>query len=187
MNDIETRIMNVVADARLNQSLDLSKIAELKENNVKIEFSPEDFPGIMFRLRNPATTLLVFASGKVVSVGTKSEEDAKKSVHRLIDILQKNGIKILNEPEILINNIVATTNSKRRINLDQISMKFKNTVYYMPEDFPGLFYRMQEPKITIMLFESGKIVITGARSEAQIPVAAQKIYDLIEKNKCWSV
>ena len=186
MNNIETRIVNVVVGARLNQSLDLSKIAELKEKGFDVEFSPEDFPGIMFRLKNPTTVLLIFASGKVVSVGTKSEEEAKWSIYRLIEILQKNEIKISNEPEILINDIVAAVNPKRRINIDCISEKFKNTVYH-PEDFPGLFYRMQDPKVTIMLFESGKMVITGARSEAQIPIAARKIYDLIEKNECWGV
>jgi transcription initiation factor TFIID TATA-box-binding protein len=54
---------------------------------------------------------------------------------------------------------------------------------YEPEQFPGLIYRMDEPKVVILLFASGKLVCTGAKQEQDVYDAVQKLHLLLEEKK----
>ena len=61
-------IVNVVASASIDQKLDLNKIADKFPD---VEYNPEQFPGAVFRLRNPKTATLLFSTGKMVCTGSK--------------------------------------------------------------------------------------------------------------------
>jgi len=174
-----TNIENVVASVVFNQSFDLDEIAATMPN---VEFDPERFPGLVYRLKSPKTATLVFNTGKMVCTGAKSEKEARRAVHKIVKLVNEAGINMSRKPIITVQNIVASANLGAELNLELAAMRLENTLYE-PEQFPGLIYRMRDPKVVILLFGSGKLVITGAKFEPQIQEAAEKAFDrLLELN-----
>ena len=176
---IIVNIVNVVASVTLNQTLDLNSIVKAFP---AVEYRPEQFPGIVFKLKKPKTANLIFGSGKMVCVGSKSEKQAKKAVMKVIQQLKDNGIIITGKPTIQVVNIVASASLGGMIDLEQATSTLEKTMYE-PEQFPGLIYRMAEPKVVILLFASGKLVCTGAKHEQDVYAAVQKLHVLLEEKK----
>ena len=169
-------IENVVASATLNQRIDLNAIVRVFPG---VEYRPEQFPGLVYRLKKPKTATLIFSSGKMVCTGAKSERQARKAVFKVVDELKKDGIVIMGKPEIMIQNIVASCGLGGRIDLEKAVYGLKKTMYE-PEQFPGLIYRMDEPKVVILVFTSGKLVCTGAKKETQVYAAVKKLQEILE-------
>ncbi len=163
-----SKIENVVSSVTLNQSLDLDEIAATMPN---VEFDPERFPGLVYRIKKPKTATLIFRTGKMVCTGAKSAKESRRAVHKIVKYLKEAGIKITGKPEIIIQNIVASASLGAQLNLELAAMTLENSLYE-PEQFPGLIYRMKDPKVVVLLFGSGKLVITGAKFETQIPESA---------------
>ncbi len=171
------RIENVVASATLNQRVDLNAVVK---GYPGVEYRPEQFPGLVFRLKRPKTATLIFNSGKMVCTGAKSEKEAKRAVMKVIRELKKSGIIIIGKPELKIQNIVASANLSGLIDLERSAYSLGRTMYE-PEQFPGLIYRMDEPKVVILLFASGKLVCTGAKKEEDVYEAVSKLHKTLEE------
>ena len=171
--DPETKIQNVVASVTIGQSLDLDEIAATMPD---IEYDPTQFPGLVYRLKKPKTATLIFRTGKMVCTGGKSAKETKRAVMKIVKNLNEAGIEITSKPKITIQNIVASGDLKFTVNLEKTSMVLENSLYE-PEQFPGLIHRMKDPKTVILIFGSGKIVITGAKFQEQVPVAAKKVQE----------
>ncbi|MFH1179747.1 MAG: TATA-box-binding protein [Candidatus Bathyarchaeota archaeon] len=163
--DFEIEIQNVVASVTLDQKFSLPDILK---NFRTAEYNSKRFPGLIYRLKRPKTTTLIFSSGKMVCTGAKSEKLAKMAVNKVVRELKKGGIIILGKPKIVIQNIVATANLQSRIDLETAADVLDN-VMYEPGQFPGLIYRMGEPKTVLLAFASGKIVCTGGKNEKISP------------------
>jgi transcription initiation factor TFIID TATA-box-binding protein len=172
-------IENVVATATLNQNIDLRVIVQIFPG---VEYRPERFPGLVYRLRKPKTATLIFRSGKMVCTGAKSETQARKAVTKVADELNRNGIVILGKPEIQVQNIVASGGLGGKINLEKSTYSLKRTMYE-PEQFPGLIYRMEDPKVVMLLFSTGKLVCTGAKKEAEVHRAIAKLQETLEEKE----
>ncbi|PSN89950.1 TATA-box-binding protein [Candidatus Marsarchaeota G2 archaeon OSP_D] len=166
------KIENVVASVTLGQPINLSKTAELIST---VEYEPEQFPGLVYRLSKPKTATLIFSSGKMVCTGAKSEEDVKKTVKQIVSALENKGIIKDAKPDYKIQNVVASANLYAEINLESLALLLDN-VLYEPEQFPGLIYRMSDPKVVLLIFSSGKMVCTGAKREEEVRQAVEKIY-----------
>ena len=173
--DLDISIENVVASATLDQEIDLLAIMKVFRN---VEYRPKQFPGLVFRLKKPKTATLIFGSGKMVCTGAKSEKMAHNAVHKVVEELKNNDIIILGEPKITIQNIVASANLHCKIDLETAA-DIMEDVMYEPEQFPGLIYRMKEPKVVMLLFASGKLVCTGAKYEDMVREAVEKLYDVL--------
>ena len=169
-------IENVVASATLNQKVDLNAVVK---GYPGVEYRPEQFPGLVFRLKRPKTATLIFSSGKMVCTGAKSEKEARRAVMKVIKELKRGGIIIISKPELKIQNIVASANLGGLIDLEKPAFNLGKTMYE-PEQFPGLIYRMDEPKVVILLFASGKLVCTGAKKEQNVYDAVLKLHELLE-------
>jgi len=169
-------IENVVASATLNQRVDLNAVVK---GYPGVEYRPEQFPGLVFRLKRPKTATLIFNSGKMVCTGAKSEKEARRAVVKVIKELKKSGIIIIGKPELKIQNIVASANLGGMIDLEKSAYGLGRTMYE-PEQFPGLIYRMDEPKVVILLFASGKLVCTGAKREQDVYDAVSKLHQRLE-------
>ncbi|RLF54403.1 MAG: TATA-box-binding protein [Thermoplasmata archaeon] len=170
---MEIKIENVVASATAGGELDLQKLATSLKN---AEYDPERFPGLIYRVKEPKTALLLFSSGKMVCTGAKSVEEAKEVVRRVVRNIKELGMDVSDEPEIEIQNIVATSELNVPLNLNNIAITLGlERVEYEPEQFPGLVYRVEKPKVVALLFGSGKIVCTGARNEEEIREALDQI------------
>jgi transcription initiation factor TFIID TATA-box-binding protein len=170
-------IENVVASATLNQKVDLNAVVK---GYPGVEYRPEQFPGLVFRLKRPKTATLIFNSGKMVCTGAKSEKEARRAVMKVIKELKKGGIIIISKPELKIQNIVASASLGGMIDLEKAAFTLGKTMYE-PEQFPGLIYRMDEPKVVILLFASGKLVCTGAKKEQDVFTAVQQLHVLLEE------
>jgi len=172
-------IENVVASATLKQRVDLNAVVK---GYPGVEYRPEQFPGLVFRLKRPKTATLIFNSGKMVCTGAKSEKEARRAVVKVIKELKKSGIIIISKPELKIQNIVASASLGGTIDLEKSAYELGRTMYE-PEQFPGLIYRMDEPKVVILLFASGKLVCTGAKREDDVYDAVNKLHQRLEDQK----
>ena len=170
------RIENVVTSASLNQRLDLNAIVK---GYPGVEYRPEQFPGLVFRLKRPKTATLIFNSGKMVCTGAKSEKESKRAVMKVVRELKRSGIIIIGKPEMKVQNIVASSNLAGLIDLERSAYSLGRTMYE-PEQFPGLIYRMDTPKVVILLFASGKLVCTGAKHEEDVYEAVTKLHETLE-------
>lgn len=170
-------IENVVASASVNQNIDLLQIQRVFP---EVEYHPEQFPGLVFRLKAPKTATLIFSSGKMVCTGAKSESQAFKAVNTVVQKLRKGGIDIKNEAVIDIQNIVASASLGGRVKLEEAALTLPRSMYE-PEQFPGLIHRMLEPKTVILLFASGKLVCTGAKKEQEVYQAVNNLHVTLEK------
>lgn len=170
-------IENVVASASVNQNIDLLEIQRVFPD---VEYHPEQFPGLVFRLKVPKTATLIFSSGKMVCTGAKSEAQAIKAVNTVVQKLRKGGIDIRNEAVIDIQNIVASASLGGRVKLEEAALTLPRSMYE-PEQFPGLIHRMLEPKTVILLFASGKLVCTGAKKEEEVYQAVNNLHVTLEK------
>ena len=174
--DLEIEIQNVVASASVDQTFNLLDIVKNFRN---VEYNPKRFPGLVFRLKRPKTATLIFSSGKMVCTGAKSEKLAKSAVNKVVRELKNNGIIVLGKPKITIQNMVASANLHRKIDLETAADLLDN-VMYEPEQFPGLIYRMKDPKTVLLAFTSGKIVCTGGKSKEIVHQSVHQLYDLLD-------
>lgn len=157
--------------------MNLEKIAERVPH---AEYSPEQFPGLVLRIPKPKTATLIFSSGKMVCTGAKSEKEVRRAVNTIIGLLRNHGIEVKGEPIIEIQNIVASANLKALVDLERAAYLLENSMYE-PEQFPGLIYRMDGPKVVLLIFSSGKVVCTGARREEEVQEAINKLYDKLDQ------
>jgi len=167
----DVKIQNVVASSTLDQKINLLDIIKAFRN---VEYRPKQFPGLVFRLKKPKTATLIFGSGKMVCTGAKSEKQARSAVKKVVRELKTNGIIILGNPKIVVQNMVASANLHGKIDQEAMSDVLEN-VMYEPEQFPGLIYRMKDPKVVLLVFASGKLVITGAKKEEYVHEAVEKM------------
>jgi len=172
-------IENVVASATLHQRVDLNAVVK---GYPSVEYRPEQFPGLVFRLKRPKTATLIFNSRKMVCTGAKSEKEARRAVKKVVKELKKGGIIIISKPEMKIQNIVASASLGGLIDLEKAAYSLGKTMYE-PEQFPGLIYRMAEPKVVILLFASGKLVCTGAKREQDVYDAVAKLHIILEEKE----
>ncbi|MEK6974268.1 MAG: TATA-box-binding protein [Nanoarchaeota archaeon] len=167
----EIKIQNIVASTSLEHDIPLIKLAEALPNT---EYNPEQFPGLVMRIREPKTSALIFSSGKIVCTGAKSMLKVKESIKGIIKNVEKIGIKVKIVPVIKVQNMVASGAIGMDLNLNDLAMKLENTEYE-PEQFPGLVYKLNGTRATFLLFSNGKIVCTGTRSERKLREAVDKL------------
>jgi len=177
------KIENVVASASLEHKVDIKAIAKAFP---LAEYKPTVFPGLVFRLKKPKTTTLIFASGKMVCTGGKSEKETLKAINRVVRMLKGKGIIISGRPKIEIQNIVASANLHGLIDLigfyEKGGKQRGGSVMYEPEQFPGLIYRIENPRSVLLVFSSGKLVCTGTKKETDVYGAVEKTAQKLEES-----
>ena len=170
---IEIKVENIVASTAFADKLDLDTILRSFD---EAEYEPEQFPGLVYKLKNPKTATLLFKSGKANCTGAKNIEDVHKSVNIIAEKLRKLGVDVYKDLEIVVQNMVAMANLGGELNLTEVATGLGlENIEYEPEQFPGLVYRIKEPKVALLLFSSGKIVCAGARSTEDASKAVEKL------------
>ena len=156
------KIENVVATSSLETKLDLEEATVVLNGS---EYDPEVFPGLIFRMTDPKTSILLFRTGKIVCTGGKTVEDARAGVNKVKTLLNKGGIETVKDIEVTVQNIVATYSLEEDLNLNTVAMVLGlERVEYEPEQFPGLVYRVKDSCAVLLLFGTGKMVCTGAKN-----------------------
>ena len=175
----EIKIQNIVASASLEKDIPLIRLAEALPNT---EYNPEQFPGLVMRIKEPKTSALIFSSGKIVCTGAKSMAKVKEAIQKIIQNIEKIRVKITVNPKIQVQNMVASGSIGMDLNLNALAMELENTEYE-PEQFPGLVYKLPETRATFLLFSNGKIVCTGTRSEGKLREAVEKLVQVLQKKR----
>ena len=176
---LDIGIVNIVVSTSFKHDIPLEKMAATLSNT---EYNPEQFPGLVIRIKDPKTSALIFSSGNVVCTGARSIEQVKQSLERIKETLKKINITITVTPEINIQNMVASGSIGMDLNLNTLAMKLDNTEYE-PEQFPGLVFKLAKAKATFLLFSNGKIVCTGTKSEAEVYKAVHMLIDVLKNLK----
>ena len=107
MTDVDIKIENIVASASIGKDIVLTEVSEALEG---VNFNREQFPGLVFKLKDPKTAALIFSSGKLVCTGAKSIDDSKLAIKKTVDLMRTIDTEIPHEFEIKIQNIVASAN-----------------------------------------------------------------------------
>jgi len=156
-------IENIVASTRLAEDFDLQKLMDAGLEGA--EYNKTKFPGLVYRIENPKVVFLIFTSGKVVCAGARSTDKAHMALINLANELSSIGCKEIDpEPEIRVQNVVASADLNTNLNLNAILTAFgMENVEYEPEVFPGLVYKLEAPKVVVLVFRTGKLVITGGK------------------------
>jgi len=169
------RIENIVASAKITDSLDLPQIASSIKD---AEYNKKRFPGVVIRMQDPKIAALVFGSGKVVLTGAKSMDSLTRGLDILGELLRNLDIDISTDLSYKVQNIVTSADLGAGINLNKIAVGFNlERIEYEPEQFPGLVYRLEVPKVVVLLFGSGKLIITGGKVPEDARNAVLKIVD----------
>jgi len=165
---MEGCIQNVVATAAFNHPVDLDAVVKAFPH---VQYRPEVFPGLAFRLKRPKTCTLIFHSGSMVCTGAKSAREARRAIMKVARELKKGSIIITGvKPEIKIQNIVASGSLGGPVDLEGMCERARvgGNLMYEPEQFPGAMYRMDSPKVVFLIFSTGRIVCVGAKKEEEI-------------------
>ena len=176
-HEFDIKIQNIVASASIGKDIVLTEVSEALEG---VNFNREQFPGLVFKLKDPKTAALIFSSGKLVCTGAKSIDDSKLAIKKTVDLMRTIDTEIPHEFEIKIQNIVASANLESTLNLEAVALELEDTEYE-PEQFPGLVYRLSDPKVVLLLFGSGKVVCTGAKTKSDAKLGVERAYDRLSE------
>lgn len=178
---IDYAIVNLVASGGLNANLDLYNLAMSVPN---IEYEPEQFPGAILKMKEPKVSMLLFKNGKIICSGASAQSQidvAIKKANKMINEIQP-SVKILKTIEYEVVNLVATGNLHQNLDLFATAMQLDN-VEYEPEQFPGAILRMDDPKLTMLLFKNGKVICAGAKNEKEMIRGLETADDLVRGMK----
>lgn len=177
------KIVNVVATAALDQHVDLESLPEIFHSIVI--YDPTAYPPpapVYFKSKDMQGKVSIFPSGKMISVGTKSEEKARQELVLVANRLKEAKVaELKTKPKIV--NIVATADIGFKPDLEKIASATETRVAYKPGQFPGAIIHLTVPKnairATILLFASGKVVCVGLKKTEDVNTAIQQLLHVI--------
>jgi transcription initiation factor TFIID TATA-box-binding protein len=173
----EIRIVNVVATSDVAQPINISKIGDLPWG----VYDPKKYSGRVAYVRSSGmkATVTVFPSGKLISVGAKSEAEASRAILVACKLLGKAGLIRPRKTIAKVQNVVGLTNLRAKIDLETVAKRVGHVIYE-PEQFPGAIMRSYEhPEATALIFASGKMVVAGAKSVSSIGRIAEDLSGII--------
>jgi len=177
--EIDVQPENVVASSEIDQELDLEPLAE---DLGGVNYDPDNFPGLTYRIQDPRAAVLIFRSGKLIATGASSIESAREAIQTTMTTFKEIGLTVPDEADITVQNIVCTADLGEMLNLNAIAIGLGlEHIEYEPEQFPGLVYRLPEAETVVLLFGSGKVVITGGTRMESIEDAVESVTEKLEE------
>ena len=173
-------VVNMVASQRVCSFIDVNEVSYVLD----IDYEREQFPGLVYRIKEPKICILLFRSGKAVATGAKNKEDIETAFNIMKNELRNNDFELFKNEDIITqyHNIVVTTDFSHylkgnRLNLTNLvfGLPFQHTEYE-PEQFPGLIYKNPTLGVVYLIFSSGRCVITGSKTHEE----AQKAEDMLK-------
>ena len=165
------KVQNIVATTSLGKPISLTKLARAQSNT---EYNPEQFPGLVLRIKKPKSAVLVFSSGNLVCTGTKSIAQVKEVINAVIKHIAKIGVRITDKPKITVQNIVASGSIDLNLNLNLLALQLENTEDE-PAQVPGLVEPLNEHTARFLVFSNGKLVCTGTKNKQQLEESMKQL------------
>ena len=157
MPNFNIKIENIVATTSLDVRIPLKEMLVHLDDS---DYEPDQFPGLVYRNKSPKAAILLFSTGKIVCTGARTIEDVQKVIKKVVKVIKTTGLENPKKYNIRVENVVASAQLPGRLDLDKIAFLSENSEYE-PNQFPGLVYRLKDPKATLLLFGSGKVICTG--------------------------
>ena len=192
IEELVPEINNIIISANLGNNLFLNNIA-LKLKNV--DYNLNKSSNLTLKAKNCKIIATIFSNGKMICSGAKNEKESKASCIKYAKIIKKieNNVDL---KDLKIQNMVATFDVRFKINLDKLfkeintlinnSKKFGNNYNYCKynkNEYPGLVFYMNDSKINFVVYETGKVVLSGAKSRNEINDVFKNIYPLLIESK----
>ncbi|XP_026478569.1 TBP-related factor [Ctenocephalides felis] len=168
-------LQNCVSTVNLGCELNLKDIYRRTRNT---EYNPSRFSGVVMRIIEPKCTALIFRTGKLVCTGGRNEASNNIGARKMARIIQKLGFNV-RFLDFKIQNLVATVDLRFPIRLENLHEVHAQFCSYEPELFPGLIYRLVRPRVVLLIFVTGKIVFTGAKTRSDLAEALEVIYPVL--------
>lgn len=167
------QVHNLVGTSRIVSKLDKLDLRAISNMLPNSKFEKQKFAAITIRLGQPVCTVLLFTSGKMVLTGCKSMLDCILASTSVYHHMRQGfpGVDFQLEP-VKIQNIVGNAQISlqphEKLDLQRFYQEHNIFCTYQPNMFPGLIYRPSDMPIVLLIFFSGKVVITGAKSMADV-------------------
>ena len=154
-------VQNVVITAYVGTVLYLPAVARALKYG---EYNPKRFSAVTFRLAKPRSTALIFSSGRIVCTGTKSHNEARLAVYKYVELLRERvGVQV-DVYGITVQNMVSSATVGFYVDLARMFAENRRTCNYDPRLFPGLVLRDERTRVVLLVFRSGRTVVTGGKS-----------------------
>jgi transcription initiation factor TFIID TATA-box-binding protein len=175
---------------RTNFAINLQEAA-VSMRHVGVQYNPARIHALIMKFRRPSAAVLVFAAGRIVCTGAKSQPRAIYLLNVMIYLLRTHGYPGLRiKPgSWAVQNVVASARMPARINVRRMYEANRQHCTYEPDIFPGVTFRKDEyaqgvhkstkNKIAILVFDTGSLVITGAKSEKALRSALEECLENI--------
>jgi transcription initiation factor TFIID TATA-box-binding protein len=173
------RISNMVATVKLSCSLPLQALSDRMSNT---EYNPRRFSALIARTKSPKSTALINASGKLIILGARSSQELDQAVRAHVRAIRKAGNPSCTVEHVAVINMVASCNIFAPLRLEALHLALGGSAggaEFDMEIFPAIIYKLQDPSVTLLIFASGKINITGAASHAAIVAALEKVLPIV--------
>lgn len=179
---LSINIQKVSATANFGIRLDLKRIAFKCRNT---EFNPRRHGAIVMRLREPVATGIFFQSGKIIVTEVDSINKTEVACKEFRTVIEKIGLKPkdFGAMEYKVRNIMGTCDCGFPLRLEELSYAHSDYCSYEPEVFPGLVYRLDRTEVVVLIFASGKIVLTGSNQSKDLVSALTKLYPILLEYK----
>ena len=170
------RVVNVVSTATLDSSVDIESLPQLFPNEAVHDQEIYGGRAAYFKSEAMQGKVTIFPSGRLISVGTRSIEEAIRELNLVAKALESR----LTEPKI--RNIVAIADIGHGMDLESISLLSEINAIYEPEQFPGIIIKIplgEDNTATMLLFASGKLVCVGLKNIKDIKEAIEQLLTII--------
>jgi len=177
-------IHNIVATAQIEISTPL-QLDRLKQIFRFSSFNRRKFAAVTLRLVRPNCTILLFTSGKLVITGSKSSSEALLSAYRVRHLLQQactgqrfavTGFDIQN----VVSHCELEVRDGEILDIEAVYERYHIYSTYQSHIFPGLIFRYPKLRVVALMFFSGKVVLTGAKSLGDIEEGWNVIFSLVK-------
>lgn len=177
--------VNIIAGGDINREVDMKSLAEdcSEADGVISEFTDDRRWQLVLRFEN-AGTVILYRTGSYIIRGGSSYESLERTKNSFVDLLCTLGIIVSeNDIEYKLTNIVFTSDLNTNIDLAPLAVRLGMEVTeYEPEQFPGLIYRPEGLKAVVLIFSSGKLVITGTEKEVEAEAALDRVKEYVTES-----
>jgi transcription initiation factor TFIID TATA-box-binding protein len=157
---MEPIVQNLICTVELAVSLKLSLLTKLWPGS---KYNPEKFSALILKIQQPKSTLLIFYNGNVVCTGTKLVDDAILVIELLCTKLAHIGYKAV-PSAFKVRNVVGSFDMNHPIRVEDLCLAYPKQCTYTPELFPALKFQLTNPKMCVLIFHKGKLILTGGKS-----------------------
>ena len=174
------KIVNIVASGALSVELDLSRLAD-DIGEPLARYEPDEYPGMYIRFTDDTPLVTVYRTGKYIITGADSVDESYSIRERFLDLFSNVGV--INESEdewFSMQNYVCTAEVGQNLNLNALAIGLGlEKTEYEPEQFPGLIHRPSSQDCVILVFATGRVVITGSRDLETAEQAFEEFRDTL--------